>query len=122
MSMKKFAVLIASAVASVAATAAIPSDAYAGDWCFFTCSDAPPPPPVRKTIRSRVVVEPGVYTVVRNPSLYGRIECEQENGRWVNFTGCDDRILLRPYKNILLRTPPAVRYTRDRYLIQPEAE
>jgi hypothetical protein len=60
--------------------------------------------------------------VVRRPSLYGRKIYVRERNRWVPYEGGDDRVLLRPYKNIVLRIPPRLRHTRERVIIQPEAE
>jgi hypothetical protein len=122
MSLSKIAVIAVSAAVTFASFTVAPATAQAGDWCFLCTSDAPPPPPVRRTYRDRVVVEPGEYSVVRRPSVYGRKVYVREGRRWVPYEGDDERVLLRPYKNVVLRTPPVIRHTRERYIIQPEGE
>jgi hypothetical protein len=122
MSLTKFALVAVSVVTGFAGLTATPSGALAGESCWFCSEEAPLPPPVQRTIRNREVVEPGEYSVVRKPSLYGRKIYVRERNRWVPYEGSDDRVLLRPYKNIVLRTPPRLRHTRERVIIQPEGE
>jgi hypothetical protein len=123
MSLSKFALVAVSVTAAVASMMGAPAGAMASDWCFLACQDdAPLPPPVRRTIRSREVVEPDVYTIVRRPSVYGNITHVRQGGRWVPYAGDEDdgRILLRPYKNIAVHTPPRVQHARERVIVQPE--
>jgi hypothetical protein len=65
------------------------------------------PRPIHRTYIRRDVVEPGVYEVQRQPSLYG-------------WTPDGRRILLRPYKNVTHFQPPYIAWYREHLTIQPE--
>jgi hypothetical protein len=75
--------------------------------------EAPLRPVYRSYIR-RDVVEPGVYEVGRQPSLYGWTMMRTPDGY------VPRRILLRPYKNVTHFQRPYIAFSRERLRIQPE--
>lgn len=117
----KFALAAPTILAGVSALFLFAMPAQAGGCGYTPCEPPHPGEPVKhKTFKRRDVVEPGVYSVSRAPSVYGRVN------RWAKVRRCEaercveERILLRPYKNIAHFHPPYLHRYRERVAVRPD--
>lgn len=64
---------ILSAIAATAVLALLPDAAAnaGGKGCYGNCYEEVPAPVIHRTFKRRIVLEPGVYEIDREPSLYG---------------------------------------------------
>jgi hypothetical protein len=115
MSTGRFLTVLSALVGgALIALGAAPAKAGGDCWDCY----AEQPPVIYKTYKKRIQVEPGVYEVVRTPSVYGwAVPIDPKTKQPI---GEGRRVLLKPYKNISVYSRAQHIHTRERVAIQPE--
>lgn len=110
-----------------AGAAQFAAPAMAGDYyCKGSCDSESWPRPIKRTIISRIEIEPGLYEIEREPSLYGWVErrvlLSTEYGYKPEYRTVKKRILLKPYKNKAVYHRGKYKFIREQVVIYPETE
>lgn len=117
---------LAAALAAIASGALYSAPAQAGDFfhCWRGCEAETWSEPIRKTIISRVEVEPGLYEIEREPAHYGWIKKKVITSKNYKddfeYKVVKKRILLKQYKNIAVYHRGRYRLVRKKVEIYPE--
>jgi hypothetical protein len=92
-------------------------EAKAGGDCWRDCAMPERPPVVHRTFKRRIQIEQGVYEIARTPSVYGWVV---DSNTPKGYTSVGRRVLLHPYKNILIYQRPRHLYVTERVAIERE--
>jgi hypothetical protein len=92
--------------------------AKAGGGCWSECEERPPV--VYKKFKKRIQVEPGVYEVVRVPSVYGWATPIDPRTKRPIEGYPPRRVLLKPYKNIAIYNRARHVYTKEHVAVEVE--
>lgn len=121
------------AIGAVLGVLASPGRALAwGDWgdsheerpCYVKVK----PKIVYRTFRRRILIQEGAYETVYKQPRYGEVVWSnkfgtgdrQVEGAVADDPASDNRVLLRPYRNISTYHPARYRWITERVAIQPE--